>query len=63
MDSRYTNREKFLDSLSDRDIAIMVRNLMGCDNCPAKGQCQPFRVYPGGCIEKIEKWLGEYSDG
>lgn len=63
MDSRYTNRDKYLDGLSNRDIAIMITSMNdNWNNCRKLCPIKTFGCAKIGCKEKIEKWLGEYSD-
>jgi len=63
MDSRYTNREKYLDAFSNKDFAEILKRLCECGvSCPLEdiGICPLECNYENtSCEKQIEKWLGE----
>jgi len=66
MDSRYTNREKYLDGLSNEELAFMIERACFCDECPVAikndGDYHDCLDEEENCVTKISKWLGGYAD-
>jgi len=63
MDTRYTNREKFLDGISNCKLSIYIHDTVtiesSCEYCPLNNTECKYDVF---CEDKIEKWLGECSN-
>lgn len=56
-----TNREKFLNGITNRNIARIIlkeAENVGCTCCPVVNRCKGFEDNIE-CADRIEKWLGE----
>jgi len=56
-----TNRDKFLNSITNLNLASIIRDEAGkngCSACPINYKCKGHKSY-ADCVSKISKWLGD----